>query len=92
MVLPTGYNLLDYGAMMNSEPRMTAYDAALRQTIKPGSLVYDIGAGPGVFSLLACKYGARSVIAIEPDDSIELAGTFANANGYDSRITSFQGL
>jgi protein arginine N-methyltransferase 1 len=54
--------------------------------------VIDIGAGPGVFSLLACQFGASNVIAIEPDDSVELLRDLAKDNGYADRITIFQGL
>ena len=52
----------------------------------------DLGAGPGVFSLLACQYGAGRVIAIEPDDSVELLRQLAADNACADRITVFQGL
>lgn len=83
----TGYPVAFYGAMIDCEPRMGTYDAALRQAITPGCTVIDIGAGFGVFSLLACKYGAGHVIAIEPDPSIELVMPLAKANGCADRIT-----
>jgi protein arginine N-methyltransferase 1 len=60
--------------------------------VTPGCTVIDIGAGPGVFSLLACQYGAGSVFAIEPDDSVELLRELAKDNDCSERITIVQGL
>lgn len=88
----TGYPVAFYGAMIDCEPRMGMYDAALRQAVTPGCTVIDIGAGFGVFSLLACKYGAGHVIAIEPDPSIELVMPLAKANGCADRITVVRDL
>ena len=89
---PTGYDILGYGRMVTSEPRMSAYAQALREAVTPGCTVFDIGAGPGVFSVLACQYGAGSVVAIEPDDIIQLGRQFAAANHCSDRITFVQGL
>ena len=67
------YSLHFYGQMIADSSRMDAYAAALRQTIKPDSVVMDLGCGPGVFALLACKLGARRVYAVEPDNVVGLA-------------------
>jgi protein arginine N-methyltransferase 1 len=64
----------------------------LRNTIKPDSVVLDIGAGTGILTLLACRYGARRVYAIEPNDAINLASDLAAANGYSDRMICIQGL
>ncbi len=87
MIRPAGYSVIDYGNMIECEPRMSIYAEALRRAVTPGCTVIDLGAAFGVFSLLACKYGARSVIAIEPDPSIELLMPLAQANGCADRIT-----
>ena len=92
MTNPTGYLVTSYGYMITCEPRMSAYAAALRQAITPGCSVIDIGAGSGIFSLLACQYGAGSVIAIEPNDAIQLLPAAAAANGFADKITVVQGL
>lgn len=89
---PTGYLVTSYGDMITCEPRMSAYAEALRQAITPGCAVIDIGAGSGIFSLLACQYGAGSVVAIEPHDAVELLRSAAVTNGVDDRITVFQGI
>jgi len=63
---------------------------ALRQTVTPDSVVLDLGCGPGLFALIACKFGARRVYGIEPDNSINIAREAAVANGFAERIDFFQ--
>ncbi len=87
---PTTYNILGYGRMIADTVRTDAYARALRQTVRPGYTVLDIGAGPGIFTLLACQAGADHVYAVEPDDSILLAQELAAVNGYADRITFIQ--
>jgi protein arginine N-methyltransferase 1 len=87
MIRPAGYSVYDYGQMITCEPRMSIYAEALRRAVTPGCTVIDLGAAFGIFALLACKYGAGRVIAIEPDPSIELLMPMAKANGFADRIT-----
>jgi type I protein arginine methyltransferase len=84
------YSVSGYGKMIADAPRMEAYVSALRQAVKPGSVVIDLGSGPGLFALLACQMGARRVYAIEPDDVIEVARQAAMANGYEERLVCIQ--
>ncbi|QUL37654.1 50S ribosomal protein L11 methyltransferase [Erythrobacter sp. JK5] len=86
MIGASGYSIVDYGGMIDCEPRMGIYAQALERAISPGCTVIDIGAGFGVFALLACQYGAGRVIAIEPDSSIELLRELARDNGCADRI------
>ena len=92
MTSPKGYSVSGYGAMIADRVRTEAYARALRQVCTPDSVVLDIGAGTGIFSLLACRYGARKVYAIEPDDSIALAREVAAANNYAERISFIQDI
>lgn len=92
MIKPTGYSLLRYGDMIADRSRMFPYGQALRAAVRPGSIVVDIGAGAGIFSLLACQLGAGHVHAIEPNDSIGVARDMAAANGFSGRITFHQAL
>ena len=85
-----GYSIGGYGAMMAERVRMDAYARALRQSVQPHSVVVDIGAGTGIFALLACHFGARKVYAIEMDDAIEVAREIAAANGFADRIQFIQ--
>ncbi|MGE0104875.1 MAG: 50S ribosomal protein L11 methyltransferase [Blastocatellales bacterium] len=86
------YSISTYGYMMTDEARMDAYTEALRRAVTPGCTVIDIGTGPGIFALLACRFGAGRVYAIDPSDSIVVAREAAAANGFADRITFVQGL
>jgi len=80
------YSLVSYGGMIRDTARTDAYRDALRQVVRPGACVLDIGAGTGIFSLLACISGARKVYAVEPDESASLIEETAKVNGLGGRI------
>ncbi len=84
------YSLGDYGAMIADARRFNAYAKAIARTVRPGDTVADIGCGPGVFSLLACRAGARRVFAIESENCIQFARELAAANDFTERIEFFQ--
>ena len=86
------YSVFSYGSMIADRARMDAYAQALRQAVQPGSVVLDIGTGTGIFAMLACRFGARRVYAIEPDDAISVAREAAAANGLSERIEFIQDL
>lgn len=86
------YSLHFYGEMIANAPRIEPYVEALRQTVKPDSVVLDLGCGQGLFALLACRFGARRVYAVEPDNVINIAREAAVANGFGDRIEFFQSL
>jgi len=86
------YSLSGYGRMVVDRVRMEAYTRALRQTVTPDSVVLDIGTGTGIFALLACRFGARRVYALEPSDIIKVARETALVNGMAQRIEFIQGL
>ncbi len=86
------YDLTDYADMISDRVRMDAYALALKAAIKPDSVVLDIGTGPGLHALLAAKFGARKVYAIEPNDVVHLAREVASINGFGDRIDFYQDL
>jgi protein arginine N-methyltransferase 1 len=86
------YSITDYGVMIADRPRITAYAEAMRRVITPDSVVVDLGAGPGLFAMLACRFGARRVYAIEPDDAIQVAREIAAENGLTGRIEFIQAM
>jgi protein arginine N-methyltransferase 1 len=92
MTHSSGYSIAGYSEMITDAPRMDAYIAALEQSVRPGCVVLDIGAGTGIFSLLACRLGARRVYAVEPDDALQTAREIAAANGYADRIEFIQDI
>jgi type I protein arginine methyltransferase len=84
------YDISDYGVMIGDNLRIEVYENALRQTIRPGSVVIDLGSGTGIFALLACQFGAARVYAVEPSDAIHVAREIAAANGFTDRIVFIQ--
>lgn len=74
------YSLAGYGHMVADAPRMVAYIQALWHAIQPGAVVLDLGTGTGIFSFLACRFGASWVYAIEPAEAIQVAKEIAAAN------------
>ncbi len=81
------YGVHDYGRMMADRTRMRAYFDAMREVLRPGHVVLDLGTGAGIHALYACKLGARHVYAVETNAAIELARELAIANGLADRIT-----
>jgi type I protein arginine methyltransferase len=77
--------------MIGDAARYGAYSQAIAKAVHPGDAVVEIGCGPGVFALLACKAGARKVYAIELADVAEFARELAAANGFSDRIEVIQG-
>jgi type I protein arginine methyltransferase len=84
------YSLSAYGDMIADRVRMRAYAKAMGRAIRPDSVVLDLGAGTGIFSLLACRLGARRVFAVESDAVIEVARETARANACAERIEFIQ--
>jgi SAM-dependent methyltransferase len=86
------YSLHFYGEMLAGGLRTDAHVEALRRAVKPDSVVLDLGCGPGLFALLACRFGARRAFGIETDNVINLAREAALANGFSYRAEFFQGM
>jgi type I protein arginine methyltransferase len=86
------YGLHGYGGMISDKARLDAHSRAVRQIVKPGSVVVEIGTGPGVFAILACQAGATKVFAIESSEVIQVAREIAIANGCADRIEFFEDL
>ena len=84
------YSYSDHLHMMADHARMTAYRAAIRQVVRPGDTVLDLGAGPGVMTFQALRAGAAHVFAIESSHNIDLLTRVANANNLRERITIMQ--
>lgn len=84
------YPLPAYGRMIADGVRMRAYQSAIEQSVRPGSVVVDLGAGVGTMAMLACRAGAARVHAIEVSPAITIAAALAKANGFADRIVCHQ--
>jgi protein arginine N-methyltransferase 1 len=78
--------------MIADRARMDPYVYALKALVQPGSVVLDIGTGTGMHALLACKFGARKVYAVEPNEAIHLARELARENNFADRIEFIQDI
>jgi type I protein arginine methyltransferase len=85
------YTLDEFGEMVEDTLRFPAYCEAIARAVQPGDSVIDIGSGPGVFALLACKAGARKVYAIDTESVVEFGRQFAAENGFSDRIEFLRG-
>ncbi|MGQ0646390.1 MAG: 50S ribosomal protein L11 methyltransferase [Gemmatimonadaceae bacterium] len=77
--------------MLNDRTRTAAYLRAIRQIVRPGDVVLDIGTGTGVFAVAAAQAGAARVYAIEATGIATAARRVYQANGFADRITLLEG-
>jgi protein arginine N-methyltransferase 1 len=85
------YSLEQFAMMLSDKVRMDAYSAAIAQSVRPNDTVVDLGCGPGVFALMACKAGARRVYAIDMNGVVDFGRQLAAANGFSDRIVFMRG-
>jgi len=84
------YSLGGYGAMLADRVRVETHAEALRKSVREGSVVVEIGTGPGIFAVIACQLGAKRVYAIEPSQIIQVAREVVAANGCADKIEFFE--
>ncbi|GAA6168362.1 50S ribosomal protein L11 methyltransferase [Sessilibacter corallicola] len=96
--LPFSEALLDWDEdfhklMLNDKIRMVAYEKAIKQTVKPGDIVLDLGTGTGILSLWALQAGAEKVYGIDLDASIlDSATTLIHQNGFSDKFVPINQL
>ncbi|MEO8561876.1 MAG: 50S ribosomal protein L11 methyltransferase [bacterium] len=86
------YDYADYAAMMTDPVRGRAYLEAMRETVRPGCVVADIGAGPGALGVYAAMLGARRVFLVEPHAVVAAARALARDNGVEDRVEVIEGI
>lgn len=86
------YTLAAYSTMIDDAVRTDAHVRALERTVKPGSVVVDLGAGSGFFTFEALRLGARHVHAIETSEALLVAERIARENGLAERVTFHRAL
>lgn len=85
------YSLDQFASMFSDKLRMEAYTAAIARAVRPGDAVVDLGCGPGIFALLACKAGARRVYAIDMNAVVDFGRHLATVNGCADKIHFLKG-
>lgn len=81
----------DYGRMLRDPARLAAYERALTAVLRPGMRVLDLGAGTGVFAMIAARMGAN-VVALESNDAIYAAREMVQALGFADRVQCVHAL
>ncbi len=77
---------------LEDQVRLSALHQAIQESVRPGSVVADLGSGTGILGLLACRVGARRVYSIEESSLIEVARDICHTNGFADRIRFIKGL
>jgi len=72
--------------------RISAFNRAINEVVKPGDIVLDLGSGTGILGLLACRAGAERVYSIDEGGMIGLARQICQANGLRERVVFIKGL
>lgn len=79
--------------MLNDKIRMNAYEKAIKEVVKPGMTVLDIGTGTGNLALWALEAGALKVYAIDINKEIILEANVRIKNaGFIDKFESFNAL
>jgi protein arginine N-methyltransferase 7 len=74
-------------ALLADTRRNRAFDRALRARVRPGHNVLDIGAGSGIWAVVAARLGARRVVAVEREPLLQpIIEGLALENGVDDRV------
>jgi protein arginine N-methyltransferase 1 len=76
----------EHRSYLTDRPRIDAFRRAIRQVVREGAVVADVGSGSGILGLLACEAGAARVYSIEATGMIELARAVAARNGFADRL------
>jgi precorrin-6B methylase 2 len=82
---------VEHARMLHDDRRTNDYIAALRQAVRPGDIVLDIGTGSGVLAIAAARAGAAHVYAVEASDIADVAARVFVANAVQERVTLIRG-
>jgi hypothetical protein len=80
-----------HARMLDDEARTRTFVGAIRDVVRPGDVVVDIGTGTGILAMAAAQAGARHVYAIESGAIALAAREIIEANGLGDRVTVLHG-
>ncbi len=74
------------------QKRTKAFRSAIKNTVKKGDIVVDMGTGSGVLAMFAVEAGAERVYAVELDrNNIKTLDEIFKINGYQDKIVILEG-
>jgi len=74
--------------MMNEPQRNQAYQDGLAKVVDPDALVFEIGTGSGLVSMMAARLGAQQVVSCEAVGLVaRTAQKIVQKNGFAQRVT-----
>ena len=76
-----------HAEMLSDRVRTAGFLDLVRQTVRPGDVVADIGTGTGILAMAAARAGATHVYAIEAGPIAQVTRELFRANGVLDRIT-----
>ncbi len=77
--------------MLNDRRRTAKFIAGIKEVVRPGDVVVDVGTGSGVLAAAAAQAGAARVYAIEASEIADVAQAVFRANNVDDRVTLIRG-
>jgi SAM-dependent methyltransferase len=80
-----------YTDLLSSVERIRGMRRGIREVVRPGDRVLEIGTGLGTFAFFAIEAGAAEVVAVDRDPIIHVAESAAMANGTAGRIRFVRG-
>lgn len=85
-------DILEYHrSLIADSARCDAFHRAIKEVVRPGDVVLDIGTGSGLLAMFACQAGASRVYALEEGMIADLAEELFQKNGMSDRITLLRG-
>lgn len=77
--------------MLDDRTRTDAFIRALRETVRPGDVVLDIGTGTGILAMAAARMGASKVYAVEAGAAADVASRVIAVNGLEDTVEVVRG-
>jgi hypothetical protein len=78
-------------ALLDDRRRVQAYLDAIRETVRPGDVVLDLGTGTGLLAVAAARAGASRVYAVETGAIGRVAQDVFRVNDVAARVTLVAG-
>ncbi|MGI9086000.1 MAG: 50S ribosomal protein L11 methyltransferase [Aeromicrobium sp.] len=83
--------LIEHAGYFRDARKLSAYQQAIDDVVRPGDVVVDLGAGTGLLGLMAARAGAARVYMVDWGSILGPAQEIAARNGYADRMIPMRG-